>query len=191
MGYFGSMYGSSYGANAPSTSNMMFMPNAYGGYSTVAGGSPAGAAATQQLQALRGILAGARSQPTTMGQTALQTLAPFMQMAVTPPDMMQRLGQTFGGVGMNFGQVLGQAKQYVENMGKTDEQKQEVRYGLGGGPATFIPKPKEKGSSAGGTSGGVGGAAGGSGQPTSPLGYLSGIFGQYGGGGSFGSGWGR
>jgi len=188
MGYFGSMYGGGYSANAPSANSMMFMPNAYGGYSTVAGGSPAGMEATRQLQNLRGMLQGARTLgPKAMGGASLSALAPYMQMAVSPPDMMNRIGQTFGGAGMNFQNILGQAKQYMENE-MSNTKPQDRRYGLGGGAATTTPKEP----SGGGGGGGGGAGTGGSNQSSNPLGFLSGIFGQYGsgGGGSFGSGWG-
>lgn len=184
MGYFGSMYGSSYGANAPSASSMMFMPNAYGGYSSVAGGSPAGMEATRQLQNLRGVLQGAqRLGPVAGGRAALSALAPYMQMAVSPPDMMNRIGQTFSGAGMNFQNILGQAKQYVEGE-MSGTKPQDRRYGAGGGPSTTVPRDP--------FGGGGGAGTGGSNQSSNPLGFLSGIFGQYGsgGGGSFGSGWG-
>jgi hypothetical protein len=164
MGYFGSMYGSSYGANAPSSSSMMFTPNQYGGFSTTAAGTGAGREAASQLQQMRGMLGGLNP-----GQSALRALAPYMSMTTTPPDMMQRMQQTLGGFGM--GNVLGQASQYAQQL-------------LGGSQG------RSTGGGMGGESmqsqSGFGGAT----QQSNPLDYLTRIFGQYGGGpfgASFGS----
>jgi hypothetical protein len=172
MGYFGSMYGSSYGANAPSASSMMFMPNAYGGYSTVAGGSPAGAAASQQLSSLRNLLGGAGG-----AQAAFRALAPYQMMAVSPMDMGAQMQRTFGQAGINLGQATSMAKGYMDQLmqnmqGKKGESKPQGENGGGGPPP---------------------GAAYGGSQQRNPLDFLGSVFGQYGGGGggsSFGSGWG-
>jgi hypothetical protein len=154
MGYFGSAYGSNWSANAPSSNSMMFTPNQYGGYSTSAAGTGAGREAASQLQQMRGMLGGTNS-----GQSALRALAPYMSMTVAPPDMMQRMQQTLGGFGM--GNVLGQATQYAQKLGA-----QSGTTDMGGG------------SMASGGFGGQGQQA----NPNNPLGYLSGVFGQYGGG---------
>lgn len=171
MGYFGSMYGSSYSANAPSSNSMMFMPNAYGGYSTVAAGSPAGAAASQQLSSLRNLLGGQGG-----AQAAFRALAPYQTMMVSPLDMGTQMQRTFGQAGINLGQATGMAKGYMDQLmqsmqGKKGESKPQGENGGGLPP----------------------GAAYGQGQQRNPLDFLGSVFGRYGGGGgggSFGSGWG-
>lgn len=153
MGYFGSAYGSNWNANAPSSNSMYFTPNQYGGYSTSAAGSGAGQQAASQLQQMRSMLGG-----TNPGQNALRAIAPYMSMAVAPPDAMQRLQQTLGGFGM--GNVLGQATTYANQL----TGNQSGAGGMGG-------------QNFGG--GNMGGQTP-QGNPNNPLSYLSGVFGQYG-----------
>jgi hypothetical protein len=160
MGYFGSAYGSNWSANAPSSNSMMFTPNQYGGYSTIAGGSSAGQEATRQLQQLRGILSGPNGGS---GATAYKVLQPYMNMAVMPSDLQNRMQQTFQGAGMNFNNIMGKAIQYAQGPGGPGSLG-SLGAGLG------IP-----------TSSGSGGAPG-QGQSGNPLSYLSGVFGQYGSG---------
>lgn len=160
MGYAGSMYGSNWSANAPSSNSMMFTPNQYGGYSTIAGGSSAGQEATRQLQQLRGMLGGSN---TGSGAAAYKALQPYMNMAVMPLDLQNRMQQTFQGAGMNFNNIMGNA----------------IRYAQGpGGPGTLGSLGAGLGIP---TSSGSGGAPG-QGQSGNPLSHLSGVFGQYGSG---------
>lgn len=162
MGYFGSAYGSNWSANMPSSSSMMFTPNQYGGYSTIAGGSSAGQEATRQLQQLRGILSGPNGGSDA---TAYKVLQPYMNMAVMPSDLQNRMQQTFQGAGMNFNNLLSGATRYAQNSGGPG--------GLGSlGAGLGIPASTSSGS----------GSSSGQGQTNNPLGYLSGVFGQYGAG---------
>ena len=176
MGYFGSAYGSNWSANLPSSNSMMFTPNQYGGYSTVAAGSGAGQEATRQLQQLRNILSGPGGHS---GAAAYQVLQPYMNMAVMPLDLQSRMQQTFKGAGMNFDNLLGKATEFAKS---SDGPNNLGSLGAGLG-ISFDPRR------------GSGGAPGG-GQSGNPLSHLSGVFGQYGsgasrssggGGGSFGS----
>lgn len=173
MGYFGSMYSSNYNANAPSSNSMMFMPNAYGGYSTVAAGSPAGSAASQQLLNLRNLLGGQGG-----GQAAFRALAPYEFMAVKPMDMGNQMQRTFGQAGINLGQATEMAQRYMDELMETMEKDQKKKK-----PTSpkdlIIPNKNKDGPRAYAES-----------QQRNPLDSLGGIFSQYGSGGSFGSGWG-
>lgn len=169
MGYFGSMYGNTYSANAPSASSMMFTPNAYGGYSTVAAGSPAGAAASRQLLSLRNLLGGPNA-----AQAAFSALAPYEFMAVKPMDMGAQMQRTFGQAGINLGQATSLASGYMDQLKQkmSGQQGGSKTQNGGGGPPP--------------------GAAYGQGQQRNPLDFLSNVFAQYGSGGggkTFGSGW--
>lgn len=171
MGYFGSMYGSNYSANAPSSNSMYFTPNQYGGYSTSAAGTPSGAFASQQLSSLRNLLGGPNA-----GQAAFQALAPYQMMQVSPMDMGAQMQRTFGQAGINLGQASGFAQSYMnqlmQNMQGKKGESEAPTNGSGGPPS---------------------GAAYGSSGQRNPLEFLGGVFGRYGGGGgggSFGSGWG-
>jgi hypothetical protein len=171
MGYFGSSLGGLPGVGWGGST--MFMPNAYGGYSTIAAGTPAGQEASYQLSGLRNVLGGPGG-----GRAAAGALLPFMQMQVSPLDAGQRMAQTFGQAGMNFGNLMSQADRFISDTMKKAKKDAE--------------KNKSTEDSSGSENSSYG--SGGSSSQQNPLSYLAGIFGQYGGGmggGSFGSGWGR
>lgn len=169
MGYFGSSLGGLPGVGFGGST--MFMPNAYGGYSTIAAGTPAGQEASYQLSSLRNMLGGPGG-----GRAAFSALAPYEFMAVKPMDMGAQMQRTFGQAGINLGQATGLASGYM------DQLKQKMGGQQGG----------SKTQSGGGGGGPPPGAAYGQGQQRNPLDFLSNVFAQYGSGGggkTFGSGW--
>jgi|694.fasta_scaffold43173_9 hypothetical protein len=143
MGYFGSAYGSNWSANSPSAGNMMYVPNQYGGYSTLAAGTPDYRQASYAMNSMRNMMGGGGGSGMSSGYNPMGSLSSLTPTSTGGSNTGG--GNTGGGAPSPLSYMSGLFSQYGaggsgSNMGMSGGMGSAMGGGMaGGGRAVYGP----------------------------------------------------